>query len=30
VYRRLGERQIPPPPEFDLRTVQPVVSHYTD
>jgi hypothetical protein len=30
VYRRLGEQKIPPPPEFNLRTVQPVASHYTD
>ena len=37
-YRRFGEpqgrsgqvRKFSPPPEFDPRTVQPVVSHYTD
>ena len=38
LYRRLGGpqgrsgqvRKISPPPGFDLRTVQPVASHYTD
>jgi hypothetical protein len=38
LYRRLGEpqgwsgqvRKILPPPGFDLRTIQPVASHYTD
>jgi len=38
LYRRLGEpqgrsgqvRKISPPPGFDPRTVQPVVSRYTD
>ena len=38
LYRRLGGPQgwsgrvqkISPPPGFDLRTVQPVASHYTD
>jgi hypothetical protein len=38
LYRRLGGpqgryrqvRKISPPPEFDPRTVQPVVSRYTD
>ena len=38
LYRRLGRpqsragqvRKISPPPEFDLLTVQPVASHYTD
>ena len=38
LYRRLGGpqgrpgrvRKIPPPPEFDPRTVQPVASRYTD
>jgi len=38
LFRRLGEPQgwsgqvwkISPPPVFDLQTVQPVVSHYTN